>query len=259
MSKYIANGITYIESHETYAIVGIATASGFLLILAIDEQGEADVIAKYYLTPTQIVYMKFMPNSAILIAIDKENGLFIVKRESNNHNDIKQFVSLKQNYLDYSIVKTNGTIHALMLCTKIGANTSETPGSHCDYITMEEDLKCAHQVQTIQLSGLYTAMQFKYYDTNKFVLGARITHIDLFECVRSESGKIELNVQQIITTSHCFGSIKFRVNASSVLTYGSDGQILLWDKNSMRMVKSVLAHDKCSRGVKDAVFCPLQR
>lgn len=200
-----------------------------------------------------------MPNATTLIAIDKENGLFIVNRESNDHNDIKQFVNLKQSYLDYSIIKTNGILNALMLCTKNGTNATETSNNHCEYVIMEDDSKCPHQVQTIQLNHLYSAMQFKYYDTNKFVLAARITHIDLFECVRLENGKIELNMQQIIATAHCFGTIKFSVNASSVLTYGSDGQIILWDKNSMRMVKSVLAHDKRSRGVKDAVFCPLQR
>lgn len=114
------NGITYIESHETYPTVGVATASGFLLILGIDEEGETDVIANYYLTSSEIIYLKFMPNSTTLIAIDKEHGLFVLKRESNDNSDIKQFISLKQSYLDHSIVKTNETLHILMLHTKNG-------------------------------------------------------------------------------------------------------------------------------------------
>lgn len=230
-----------------------------VLILEIDEQGEADIMAKYCLTSSKMVFMKFMPNSTIFICIDEENGFFLVKRESNNDDDIKKFIVFSRNYLDYSVVKTNGNLYALMLYTKYGLNSIESTSSVCDFIAIDEDSNYAHQLQTIQLNNLYSTVQFQYYDSNKFVLGARLTSIDLFQLICSESGKIEVNIVQTIKTAHLFGLIKFTVNASSVLTYGIDGQILLWDKNTMRMVKSVFAHDKCSQGVKDAVFDPLQR
>lgn len=258
VSKSTINGLSYIESHETCPIVGVATAFGMLLILEIDEQGEADVIVNYCLTSSKIVYLKFVPNSMALIVVDEENAFFLIKRESNNNDDIKKFLNLHRSYIDYSAVKTNTSMHLLMLYAKNGSKISVTPYSLCEYITIKEDENYSHQVQTIQLSNLYSAIQFQYYDSNKFVLGAKMMDIDLFQCVCFENGKIEFNVMQTINTIHCFSSIKFTVNASSVLTYG-DGQILLWDKNSMRMVKSILAHEKCSHGVKDAILDPLQR
>lgn len=259
MTKYSLNGVNYIQSHETCSSVGVATAFGTILILNIDEQGEADVIAIYNLTSSKIVYLKFIPNSTLLIVVDDQNGFFLIKRESNNNNDIKKFMSLNQNYLDYSSVKINGTQHELMLYTKNGHNLTETSMSMCDYMTIEEDSNYSHQIQTIQLNHLYSTMQFQYYDSNKCVLGAKMTEIHLYTCNFNDNGKIELSVQQIIETSHSFGAIQFTVNASSILTHGNDGQILLWDKNSMRMVKAVFAHNKCARGVKDALFDPLQR
>ncbi|XP_055325488.1 cilia- and flagella-associated protein 43 [Sitodiplosis mosellana] len=259
ISKYSINGVNGIESHETSSMVGVSTSSGMILILEIDEQGEADIIAKYRLTSSKLVFIKFMPNSTTFICIDEENGFFLVKRESNNDDDIKKFFILSRNYLDYSVVKSNGNLYALMLYIKCGLTSIESAISLCDLVAIDEHSNYAHQLQTIQLNHLYSAIQFQYYDSNKFVLGARMTCIDLLQCICGESGKIEVNIAQTITTDHLFGAIKFTVNASSILTYGCDGQILLWDKNSMRMVKSVFAHDKCSKGVKDAVFDPLQR
>lgn len=258
MSKYTLNGVSYIESHETCPIIGVANASGVLLILEIDDQGEADVIANYNLTSSKIVYIKFIPNSTTLFAIDDENGLFLIKRDSNNNDDIKQFLNLNRTYLDYSAVRTIATIHLLMLYVKNGTTSSDTMYSLCEYIIIEEDEIYSNQKQTIQLNNLYSAIQFQYYDSNKFVLGAKMTDIIIFQCVCSENGKMDLSIMQTIKTIHCFNSIKFIVSASSVLTVG-DGQILLWDKNSMRMVKSVLAHNKYSQGVKDALLDPLQR
>lgn len=206
-----------------------------------------------------MVFMKFIPNSTTFICIDEENGFFLVKRESNNDDDIKKFIILSRKYLDYSVVKTNGILYVLMLYTKTGLTSTESLNSCCDYVAIDADSNYAHQLQTIQLNCFYSAMQFQYYDSNKSVLGARMTNIDLLQCICGDNGKIDVNILQTISTIHLYGLIQFTVNASSVLTYGSDGQILLWDKNSMRMVKSVFAHDKCSRGVKDAVFDPLQR
>lgn len=259
MIKYLLNGVNNIESHETCPVVGVATAFGTIVILGIDDEGNPNVISMYCLTSSKIIYIKFIPNSMLLIVVDDQNGFFILKRESNTNDDIKKFICLNRSYLDYSSVKINGTLHELMLYTRNGQNASELSKSHCDYITIEEDASYAHQMQTIQLNYLYSAMQFQYYDSNKCILAAKMTEIDLFAYTCSENGKIELNVQQTIATSHLYGTIQFTVNASSILTYGSDGRILLWDKNSMRMVKSVFAHDRCSNGVKNAVFDPLQR
>lgn len=259
VSKYTINDVDCIESHETSSMVGVATSSGWILILEIDEQGEADIIAKYSLTSSKMVFMKFIPNSTTFVCIDEENGFYLVKRESNNDDDIKKFFLLTQNYLDYSVVKSNGNIYVLLLYMKCGLTPIESTNSSCDFITIDEHSNYAHQLQTIQLKNLYSAMQFQYYDSNKFVLGARETRIDLLQCVCGENGKVDMNAVQTIITDHLFGAIKFTVNAASILTYGNDGQILLWDKNSMRMVKSVFAHGKCSRGVKNAVFDPLQR
>lgn len=206
--------------------------------------------------------MKFMPNSSALIIIDMENDMFLIKRRSNNDDDIKKMIALERqrHYADYSMIKTNGTINALMLYTKIdGIHSVELSNSHCDYITIHEDTNYTHQIQTIQLTNLYSSIQFQYYDTNKRLLGARMTFIDLLQCVYGENGKIEINIQQTITTIHSFGLIKFTVMTSSILTYGNDGQILLWDKNLMRMVKAIFAHDKYTCGVKEAIFDSLQR
>lgn len=252
------NGINCIESHESYPLIGIATVFGRIIILSIDENGDATVIAEYHLTSTNIVRMQFLPNSTSLMAIDDEHYFFFVKRESNNNSDIKQLIAFSRTYSDYSAVETNGIFHLIALYSKEATSTMESI-SVCDHISFENRSDFTHHMQSIQLNHLYSAMQFQYYDSNKFVLAARMTHIDLIQSNWCDNGKIEFIVSQTITTSHLFGSIAFTVNASSILTYGDDGQILLWDKNSMRMVKSVFAHDKCSRGVKFAIFDPLQR
>lgn len=249
-----------IESHETCSIVSVATSSGLILFLEIDERGQADLIAKYHLTSSKIVFMKFIPNSTMSIAIDNDNGFFIIKRETRDIGDIKKIIILDRSYLDYSMVKIDGNLYALMLYEKngIGSQGHESK-SIFDYLTVEETSDYSHQLQTFPMKSLYSAVQFQYYDVNKFILCARMTDIDILQCIYAENGKIELNLQQTITTTHLFGPIKFTVNASSILTFGCDGHILLWDKNSMRMVKSVIAHDKFTQGVKDAVFDPLQR
>ncbi|XP_031619938.1 cilia- and flagella-associated protein 43 [Contarinia nasturtii] len=259
VSKYALSGVSCIESHETCSIVGVATSSGTILFLEIDERGNADLIAKYNLTSSKIVFIKFIPNSTISIAIDNENGLFAIKRETNNNEDIKKFIVLERSYLDYSMVKINGNLYALMLHEKCGIGSNESQSSIFDYLTIEETTQYSHQLQTIPMKNHYSAAQFQYYDVNKFILCARLTDIDIVQCICGENGKIEMNIQQTIPTTHLFGPIKFTVNASSILTFGCDGQIQLWDKNSMRLVKSVIAHDKFSKGVKDAIFDPLQR
>lgn len=210
------------------------------------------------------MYMKLIPNSTLLIGIDDENSFFLIRRETNSCDDIKKFISRSFPHVDYSAIETNGILHMLMLykkCGKTGKNGNGVDSSSyaCDYTTIETDSNYSHQTQTIQLSTPYCAMQFQYYDTNKFLLAAKAIDIDLLQLNSSETGKIEVNLMQTISTSHLFGMIQFTVNAASILTYGSDGQILLWDKNSMRMVKSVFAHDKCSYGVKDAVLDSMQR
>lgn len=206
--------------------------------------------------------MKSISNSTSLILIDEENSFFLIREETKTNDDIKKFINLNNNYVDYSAIETNGVLHMLMLCTrndKMGSNGVDASSCLCDYITIELDANHPHQIQTIQLTTSYCAMQFQYYDTSKNVLAAKQTDIDLLQLNSNESGKIEVNSLQTFTTSHLFGMIQFTVNAASILTYGNDGQILLWDKNSMRMVKSVFAHDKCSGGVKDAVIDSMQR
>lgn len=247
------------ESHETSPTVCIASKFGIIHTMNVDDQGSLNDLANYHLTSSNIVYMKLMPNSNFLIVIDEQRGFFLLKREFNNNDDVKKFTCLSCCYLNYSAVEANGMLYMLMMYMKNGINGVESSNYFCDYFTIDKASNYSHQMQTIQLNKSYSTLQFQYYDTNKYALGANMTDIDIIHCSFSENGKIELNVHETISTAHVFGTIQFTVNAASVLTYGSDGQICLWDKNSMRMVKSVFAHDKCSRGVKDAILDPLQR
>lgn len=248
-----------IASNETCPIIGVGTTLGTVLIMEIDDQATANVAAKYYLTSSKIIHMKLIPNSSSFIVLDDENSFFLINRQTNTNKDIKKFIDLSYTCLDHSIIEINGTINMLMLYVKCGKNDIDASMCLCDYTTIETSSNHLHQMQTIQMSASYCAMQFQYYDTNKFVLASRMIDIDLLQLTSNENGKIELNLLQTIVTSHLFGMIQFTVNAASVLTYGSDGQILLWDKNSMRMVKSVYAHDKCCHGVKNAVLDSMQR
>lgn len=239
-------------------MIVIGTEHGTVHFLDIDETGNVNIIANYYLTSTKITYLKLIAMSTSLIAIDNEMCFFLIRRERNNDNDIKKFLNFNRIYCDYSIVEINDMIHVMMLHVKTVHSEIITADSSlclCDYSIIDtNDSNYSHQTQIIPLNSLYNALQFQYYDTFKLVLAAKQTVIDLIEVTRHENGKIEFNVLQTTSTIHQLAEIQLTVSAASVLTYGRDGQILLWDKTSMRMVKSVFAHDKCSGGVKDAVL-----
>lgn len=232
-----------------------------VIILSINDQYAVNVIAEYWLSSSKIIYMKSIPNSSSLIVIDEENSMFLIRRETNTNDDIKKLINFCNEYTDYSVIEANGILYMLLLCTqndKIEIDSNNCIDS-CDFIKIELNAIDSHQMQTIPFTTSYCAMQFQYNDTYKYILAAKHTDIDLLQLNCNESGKIDVNLLQTISTSHLFGTIQFTVNAASILTHGNDAQILLWDKHSMRMVKSVVAHDKCSGGVKDAILDSMQR
>lgn len=238
--------------------------------MEVTDQLSVRILAKYNLTSTKILRIKLIPNSNYLSAIDDQNYQFLIKwkRNSADYGDddddndygIKKIISLPMGYIDYSAIETNdGLLHILLLFVKNDPNISNC---FSQYVQIQTPSNYCHQMQTVHLSNAtYNAMQFQYYDTQRFVLAAKLTDIHLLELIPCESGsKIDVNLMQTISTTHSFGCcIHFSMSAASFLTYGDDGQCHLWDKNSMRMVKSILAHDKCQRGVRDAVLDSMQR
>lgn len=252
-------------------MVVAGTIHGCIYLLDITDQLNVRVLAKYNLTSTKILHLKLIPNSMYLTAIDDHNYQFLIKRKQNssddddddedNDYDIKKIMSLLSGYIDYSAIETNdGSLHILLLFVKNDSNEINIPNCFSQYIQIQTASNYHHQMQTIFFNVPYNAMQFQYYDSQRFVLAAKLTDIHLLELIPCESGKIEVNLMQTIATTHSFGGcIQFSMSAASILTYGDDGQCHLWDKSSMRMVKSILAHNRCQRGVKDAVFDSMQR
>lgn len=263
--------MTCIESHEAHPLVVVGTARGCVITLDVTDHLNILVLSKYNLTSRRISHLKVLPNSNYFFAIDDQNYLYLLKRELNsndgtddNDDGIKKIMSLSSGYIDYSAIEMNdGSLGILLLILRNDPNemnSKEISNCFCEYIEIRTASNYCHQMQTILLNVSYNAMQFKYYDTNRFVLAAKAADIHLFEVNPCEYGKIEMNLLKTITTSHTIGcSIRFTVNAASILTYGNDGRCLLWDKNSMRMVTSVLTHNKCWRGVKDVVLDSMQR
>lgn len=258
-------------------MVAVGTVYGCVRLLDVSDELNLCVLAKYNLTSTKIVGLKLIPNSSYFTAIDDQNYQFLMKRQrfgSNGDGDddddnvggIRKITSLPSGHIDYSAIEMNdGTLHILLLFVKNDSNemnSRENLNHFAQYIQIQTASDYGHQIQTILLNQPYNAMKFQYFDTQRFVVAAKLTDIHALELIPCDSsgGKIEMNLKQTITTAHSIGcSIQFTVNAASILTYGSDGQCLLWDKNSMRMVKSILAHNKCRRGVKAVVLDSMQR
>lgn len=255
-------------------MVVVGTVHGRVFLLDVSDQLNIRVLAKYNLTSTKIVGLKFIPNSSYLTVIDDQSYQFLIKRQRigtnsdvNDSDDdgIKKITCFQSGYIDYSAIEMNdGTLHILLLLPKNDPNEMNTKdNSNCfsQYIQIQTASNYHYEMQTILLNQSYNAMQFQYFDTQRYVVAAKFNDIHLLELIACESGgKIELNLVQTIATTHSIGcSIQFAVNAASILTYGDDGQCLLWDKNSMRLVKSILAHNKCRRGVRDAVLDSMQR
>lgn len=247
----------------------MGTIHGCVFLLEVTDQLNIYVLAKYNLTSTKILRIKLIPNSNYLTAIDDQNYQFLMKRscrddDDDDDDDIEKIMSLQHGHIDYSAIATNdGLLHVLLLFVKNDPNefnTKDISNCYSQYIQIQTASNYCHQLQTIHFNVTYNAMQFQYYDAQRFVLAAKSTDIHLLELIPNESGKIEVNLMQTIVTTHSFGcSIQFSMSAASILTYGDDGQCCLWDKSSMRMVKSILAHNKCQRGVKDAIFDSMQR
>lgn len=257
-------------------MIVIGTVHGCVFLLDATDQSNLRILAKYYLTSTKIVALKFIPNSNYFTAIDGENYQFLMKRQrigtngdvddDENDDGIKRIMSLPRGYIDYSAIEINdGSLRSLLLFVKkdpIEMSTKDMSNCFAHYVQIQTASNYCHQMQTIPFNVTYNAMQFQYFDTQRSVVAVKATDIHLLELIPSESGsgKIETRLLQTIPTAHSMGcSIRFTVNAASILTYGDDGQCLLWDKSSMRMVKSILAHNKCRRGVKDAIFDSMQR
>lgn len=255
-------------------MIVVGTIHGCAYLLDVTDQLNLRILAKYYLTSTKIASLKFIPNSNYFTAIDGENYQFLIKRQrigtngdvddSDNDDGIKKIMSLPSGYIDYSAIEVNdGSLHHLLLSVKNDpSEVKDMSKCFAQYIQIQTPSNYCHQMQTIPFNVTYNAMQFQYFDTQRFAVAAKSTDIHLLELIPCESvgGKIEMHLMQTIATTHTIGcSIRFTVNAASILTYGDDGQCLLWDKSSMRMVKSILAHNKCRRGVKDAVFDSMQR
>lgn len=280
MSKYSVNGLTCIDSHETCPMILIGTVYGCVFLLDATDQLNLHILAKYYLTSTKIVGLKFIRNLNYFTAIDDENYHLLIKRQrfetngdgaaadddDESDDGIQKIMSLPSGYIDYSSIGTNdGSLHCLLLFVKNDSsekNMKDMPNCFAQYIQIHAASNYGHQMQSIPFHVTYNAMQFQYFDTQRFAVALQSTDIHIIELMPSESGsgKIETHVVQTIPTTHSVGcSIRFTVNAASILTYGDDGQCLLWDKSSMRLVKSVLAHNKCRRGVKDAIFDSMQR
>lgn len=250
-------------------MIAVGTAHGCVIVLDVADQANVFVLAKYHLTSATIIHLKFIPNSIYLIAIDNQNYHFLIKRERDRSavgtdDGIKKLMSLPSGYGDYSAIKVNDeSLYILLLFAKNRQmETKSMDDSDCfsEYIQIQTSANYCHQTHTIRLNVAYNTMQFQYCDSNRFALAAKSSDIHLLELIPCELGKIEVKLIQTIATPHTFDcSIRITVNSASILTYGDDGQCILWDKNSMRMVKSVLAHNKCQRGVKDAVLDSMQR
>lgn len=257
-------------------MIVIGTVYGCVFLLDVTDQLDLRILTKYHLTSTKIVCLKFIPNSNYFTAIDDENYQFLLKRQrtgtngdiddDENGEGIKKITSLPSGFIDYSAIEINdGSLHNLLLFVKNDPNEMNTKDmSNCfaQYIQIQTAFNYCHQMQSISFNVTYSAMQFQYFDTQRFAVGAKSTEIHILELIPCESGggKIETHLMQTISTPHSVGcSIRFTVNAASILTYGDDGQCLLWDKSSMRMVKSILAHNKCRRGIKEAIFDSMQR
>lgn len=268
ISNYSVNGLTCIESHEMCPMIMVGTCHGCVIILDLTEPSNIFVLAKYHLTSITITHLKLIPNSNYLIAIDDENYHFVIKRERNSttgvDDGIKKIMSLPSGYRDYTATKMNdGSLYLLMLFVvnhQMGMNSMNDSECFTEYVRIQTSANYCHQIQTIRVNVSYDAMQFQYYDSNRFVLASKSAEIHLLELIPCELGKIEVNSIQTITTQHSVDcSMKIAVSSASFLTYADDGQCSLWDKNSLRNVTSILAHNKCQRGIKDAILDSMQR
>lgn len=249
ISKQIINDVCIIESHPTDPLIVIATRTGIVMIFEIDETAALKCFAEFFLTQTEIFKLCFTQD--YLIVFDGDYDLFLIQKSSQN---VKKFISDYPEFIDISANEIDNLIFILNLFTK---NGEQTPKSYlmCTAINLE----FVHTKMTVPLNELYSSMHLQLIDRKMHIFAAKMkrNEIDIFQMEIKENGSFVVTLFQTIQTPHSTGNIKFNGHLTNFISYGSDGRITFWE--SMKTVRTFIAHNEHSRGTKFATFNAAQR
>lgn len=158
---------------------------------------------------------------------------------------------------------TPGKCHLISLIS-----SAELDGSNggVDRMAAEEVLYIAfdhqeepfeHDVSQVKLNQLYSSIQWCESSADgDELIGAKYLSksFDILKMCVDDDNEIDFVVQKIVETEHALNSIRMFVDAERLLTFGIDGQVFIWDVNTMDVRSSLITHGKHSGGVKQAVY-----
>lgn len=222
-------------------------------------------LVEYFLSSVKINLLAFIPSSDYLITIDDCNDLFLIHKRLHNNEDIKKLILLSRKCINLSAVKVNECIHIMALCALLPQTDENwSPKDLCSsllYIVVTLDSNYSYKITNLTLNDSYLSLCFKEIDSNEHALGVRFigNEIRLIQIHRNANDEIELKYQRNIKTAHECDEIKICQNAESILSFGPDGLLVLWNNHSMEVLKESFVFHRYSNGINYAAIDPTLR
>lgn len=125
------------------------------------------------------------------------------------------------------------------------------------YVAIALDEPFAHDLWHVKLNQLYSS--FRWLEASgdaDELIGVQYLSksFDILKMCADDDNEIDFVVQKIVETSHTLNGIRIYVDAERLLSYGIDGQVCVWDVNTMEMLNSIVTHGIHSGGVKQAIY-----
>lgn len=124
------------------------------------------------------------------------------------------------------------------------------------YIAFDQTEPFEYEVSQVKLNQLYSSFQWLEASTDADeLIGIQYLSksFDILKMCVDDDNEIDFVVQRIVETAHTLNSIRIFVDVERLLTFGIDGQVFVWDVNTMDVLSSHTTHGKHSGGVKQAI------
>lgn len=130
-------------------------------------------------------------------------------------------------------------------------------GDELVHIAIDQDESFRHNLSHVKLNALYSLIQWlESAADGDELIGVKYLSksFDILKlCIDNDNG-MDIVVQRIVETEHALNSIRLFLDGERLLTFGVDGQVLVWNVKTMDVLSSLTTHGKHSGGVRQAIY-----
>lgn len=125
------------------------------------------------------------------------------------------------------------------------------------YVAFDQNDEFDYDASQVKLNQIYSSIRWLETSVDgDELIGAKYLSksFDILKLCVDNDNEIDFVVQRIVETEHVLNSIRIRVDAEHLLTFGIDGQVFIWNVKTMDVLSSLTTHGIHSGGVKQAIY-----